>query len=241
MYIVQMCMYILWTCIKLVEMCMYHAQTCTYTLVLTSGAWHEVFTTFPHSTILQTLCRMLWTLSKFHFSFSPVLSGRFFFRRSRRLIASCCNSGSSDSRMPDWQDTMFHSMHWMSTSTISLLGSATWGNLYRRDQGLAASLALLMSKTWYIQVCTLILNIYTMYIHVQDVPLEQWGHKQWREESAWAFSCCHLSSLHTTCHQCKCCGNGLHTSGTRWSLRCLLLQFQSCLPTVSTLSRDGQL
>ncbi len=149
-------------------------------------------------------------------------------------------TGSSDSGMPDWQDAIFQSMHWMSTSTISLLGSATWGNLYRLEPALAASIALLMSKTWYKQVCTSMSNVYTMYIHVQDVPQERWGHEPWREESAWAFSCGHPSSLHPPCHQCKCRGNEQHTPVTRWSLRCRPRQLQSGLPNVSTLPRDGQ-
>jgi hypothetical protein len=42
----------------------------------------------------------------------------------------------------------------MSTSTSSLLGSAARGYLYRLDLALAASIALLMSETWYIHECT---------------------------------------------------------------------------------------
>ena len=132
----------------------------------TSGAWHDVLSEFPHSTISRTLCRMLCAFSKFHLAFSPVLSGRFFCRRSRRLIAFWCNSGSSDSDIPTWRVAIFQSMHWMSTSTISLLGSATWGKLASVDPALALSIALLMSKTWHIHVYTQYNTVYTIYSQV---------------------------------------------------------------------------
>ena len=194
---------------------------CTYVFGLTSSAWPEVLSEFPHSKI-------------------SVLSGRFFWRMSRRSIAFCCNSGISGSGMPDWRDAIFQSMHWMSTSTISSLGSATWGDLYRREPALAASIALLMSTTCYMHVCTLFNHVYTMYTQVHNIPREQWGHEPRKEESAWAFSCGHQSSLHPPCHQFKCHGNGQHTQGTRLSLRCRPPQLRSGLPTVSTLPQDEQ-
>ena len=45
-----------------------------------------------------------------------------------------------------------------------------------------ASIAPLMSKIWYIQVCIFMSNVYIMYIHIHDVPREQWGHEPWRKE-----------------------------------------------------------
>ena len=126
-----------------------HVYTSIYRYIqgYTSGAWHEQLSELPHSTISRTLWRMLWAISKFHLAFSPVLSGRFRWSRSRRSTAFCCSSGSSDNGIRDWRVEMFQSMHWMSTSTTSLLGSATWGKPYRRDAGLAPSIAALMSLT----------------------------------------------------------------------------------------------
>ena len=91
---------------------MYQVCTSMYH-VCTSGAWQEVLSELPHITISQTLCRMLWAFSKFHFPFSPVLSGRCCCSISRRSTAFCCSSGSSDSKMWDWLVTIFHSLHWL--------------------------------------------------------------------------------------------------------------------------------
>ena len=86
--------------------------------------------------------------------------------------------------VPGWRDAIFQSMHWMSTSTISLLGSATWGNLYRREPAFALSMALLIftlsvhAHTVYIGLynlkphwlciyiaCTLETHVHTLYVH----------------------------------------------------------------------------
>ncbi len=85
--------------------------------------------------------------SKFHFAFSPVLSGRLFYRRSRRSTAFCCSSGSSDSAMQDWRVTIFQSMHWMSTSTTLSLESETGGKQCRQEPFLAFLMVLLLLST----------------------------------------------------------------------------------------------
>ncbi len=129
----------------------------------TSGAWHrdKVMSVLPHTTISRTLCKILWAFSKFHLDFSTVLSGSFCWRISSMSTAFWCNSGSSDSRIRDWQDAIFQSMHLMRTSTTSLLGSATWGKPHRCDQALALSIALLMRSTLYIAVRTSYIALHT--------------------------------------------------------------------------------
>ena len=164
----------------------------------TSGPWHEVLSELPHRMISRTLCRMLCAFSKFHFPFSPILSGRFRCRRSKNATAFSCSSGCSASGlgMRDWLEAIFQSMHWMRTSTMSLLGSATCCKPRRQLPALALSIAELMSLTWnmpvyisiyvyilvytqkhqyvsvcaliylYIRACAMYILVYTMYILV---------------------------------------------------------------------------
>ena len=62
-------------------------------------------------------------LSKFHPDASTHLSGRLLLSNSRRSTAAWCTTGSSDSGMDRRRVIKFHSMHWMSTSTLWSLGS----------------------------------------------------------------------------------------------------------------------
>ncbi len=115
--------------------------------VYTSTYLRSLLSELPHSTFSQTLCRILCAFSKFHFPFLPVLSVRFWCRRSSRSTTFWCRSGSSDSGMQGWQVAKFQSMYCISTSVTSLLGSETGCKPWRREPALAFLMAALMSST----------------------------------------------------------------------------------------------
>ncbi len=117
------------------------------------------------------------------------------------------------------------------------------GHWYRREPALAASIALLMSKSWYIHVCTLISLIYHLYTCLYYVHTCIWCTsgvmRSWTTKGRVSMSISMLSPviLHVPCHQFKCSGNGLHTQGTRKSLMCLPQQLQGSASTFHTASR----
>ena len=123
------------------SLCKYitRVHTGTYLYILVRTVIHTSgVSVFPHKIISRTLCRfcrILFAFSKFQpaFSSSPVFWGRFFWRRSRRSIAFCGKSGRSASEIRDSRVAIFQSMHWIRTSTTSLLGSETCGRPRKRD------------------------------------------------------------------------------------------------------------
>ncbi len=168
--------------------------------------------------ISRTLCRMLCAFSKFHFPSSPVLSGRFRCKRSKNVTAFSCSSGSSASETRDWREAIFQSMHWMRTSTISLLGSATCGKPCRQLLVLALSIAVLMSLTWYmpvyisisarlqgyVSVYTRIYTVHTcIYLDLQCIyQYIQWWMYIWGDEVTNHEGQCEHHHLTITCHLC---------------------------------------
>ena len=85
MYTVHTCMKTVCTCMNIIPMCMYLFQTCTYTFVITSGAWHEVLSEFPHSKISRTLCRRLCAFFKISLGLFPGLIREVFLKDVKKI------------------------------------------------------------------------------------------------------------------------------------------------------------
>ena len=115
-------------------------------------------------------------------------TGRFFLSisRSLRSTAAWCTSWSSDSGIDHWLVIIFHSMHWMRTSTIWLLELDTWASQCNRVPRGAQSMAALRNSTGITQDITSIIWSISGY---PRISLVQQGHWPSMAGRAWGKTC----------------------------------------------------
>jgi hypothetical protein len=128
---------------------------------------------------------MLCAFLKFHFPFSPVLSGRFRCRRSRSATALSCTDvqlgelglwntvtglASGDIPVHALNEDIYH----------IVTGISNMQQAVQTEPALALSIAALMSLTWYIRVYVVMNQIYiSVYTVVPSIYNAQMYLIQW--------------------------------------------------------------